>query len=218
MTVDIASFATREGAGMALADTVAQLLAEAVRNRGRATLAVPGGRSPVAFFDALFPQALPWERVAVTLTDDRWVPEDSPDSNLGQLRRHLAGARCRVVPLAGAEPTPSDGAQAAAERLAGLGGPFDAVVLGLGDDGHVASLFPGQPLDAAAPCLPGIAPVAPAARISLSLSRLLATRALFLLFGGSHRLGLVQAPPPGLPVTAVLEQAATTVRVIHYRD
>jgi 6-phosphogluconolactonase len=215
--IDIVSYPTREAAGAALADTLAGLLADTVAARGHAAIAVPGGRSPVPVFDALFARPLPWPAVTVTLTDDRWVAEDSPDSNLGQLRRHLSGATCEVVPLTGPEPTPQEGLTAAAARLQRLG-LFDAVVLGLGDDGHVASLFPGQPLDALAPCLPGLAPVAPTQRISLSLGRLLATRSLFLLFGGAPRLELVTRPRPGLPVTAVLQRALVPVRVVHYEE
>ena len=213
----LSSFAGKEAAGAALAERVADMLAQAIAERGAAALAVPGGRSPLPFFDDLFARPLAWERVWLTLTDDRWVDPASPDSNQGLVLRHRRG-NARFLGLVTDAATPAEGLPEVEARLTALPPSFDAVVLGLGDDGHVASLFPGQPLDGPGACLAGVAPVAPQARISLGLSRLLATRALFLLFGGRHRLDLVSAPRPNLPVSAVLERATVPVEVFHYAD
>src|SRR5262245_28450386 len=72
-----------------LAGVVAQHLREALAERGRALLVVSGGRSPVAFLEALSGESLDWSRVSVSLADERWVPESHPDSNAGLVRRHL---------------------------------------------------------------------------------------------------------------------------------
>jgi 6-phosphogluconolactonase len=221
VTPEFRSFASKAAAGAALADHMAVLLDQALARRGAAALALPGGRSPLPLFDALFARPLAWERISLTLTDDRWVPPASPDSNQGLVRRHLEGrpaAAAHFIGLVSSAPAPAHGLAEIGARLATLPDRFDAVVLGLGDDGHVASLFPGQPLDGDGPCLAGLAPKPPQARISLGLGRLLATRALFLLFGGDHRLGLARRPPSGLPIAAVLEQTAVPVEVFHYHD
>lgn len=200
-------------AGAALADAIAAI----VEAPDASAIALPGGRSPVPLFQSLFPRPLAWERVTVTLTDDRWVETDSPGSNQALIRGHMAGTPadgCRFIGLKTGHAGPEAGLDSLDADLAELPPLFDAVVLGMGDDGHVASLFPGQPLERSGrPCLPGRAPTAPARRISLSLGRLLATRRLFLLFGGRHRLDLIANPRPGLPVTEILARAACPVEV-----
>ena len=120
-------------------------LAAGIRSRGRATLALPGGSSPVPVFGRLRGEAgVDWGRVTVTLVDDRAVPADHPDSNHGLLLEHLLGegspaAAARFVPLYG-----NSQAQSAISL------PIDSMLLGMGGDGHFASLFPGMVGDEAA--------------------------------------------------------------------
>ena len=124
---------------------LAGALAAGVRSRGRATLALPGGSSPVPVFAHLRGEAgVDWGRVTVTLVDDRAVPADHPDSNHGLLLEHLLGegspaAAARFVPLHG-NP----------EAQAMIPLPIDAILLGIGGDGHFASLFPDMVGDEAA--------------------------------------------------------------------
>ncbi len=211
-------FPDQDAAGEALADELAALL---TAEEG-GVLALPGGRSPGPLLKSLFSRALPWDRTILTLTDDRWVPPSSQHSNEGQLRAHLAGrpaAAARVVGLTTAHGHAADGLPEVAARLCGLPGIFSAVVAGVGDDGHIASLFPGQPWDnSAALCVVGRAPAPPRDRISLTLARLLATRRMFLLFGGLHRLDLVTRQPAGLPVSALMERTSVPVEIFYYDD
>ncbi|MBF0304328.1 MAG: 6-phosphogluconolactonase [Alphaproteobacteria bacterium] len=206
-------FADQTAAAAALADDLAVLLNQALAERGRASLVVPGGRGPVPVFQRLAAADLDWTRIDVIPTDERWVSPDHPDSNEGMIRRLLPAARLRGLKTDAA--TPEDGLAEASARLATLGRPFDAVFLGMGADGHVASLFPGSvPLDdrrmlAAAP-VSGIGH----ARLTLTLPALTDCRALLLLICGAEKRARWAEALAGadLPVTRAV-RAAPQVRV-----
>lgn len=125
-----------------LAVAVADRLSTAIAERGQASLALSGGRSPVRFLDALARQAVDWSRVRLTLVDERWVPESDAQSNAGLLRSRLAAvfSRLQWLPLYRGVTPAADAAQADRQLADWL--PLDLVVLGMGVDGHTASLFP----------------------------------------------------------------------------
>jgi len=201
----------------AAARAVEACLVEGLKTRGRASLVATGGRSPGPVFDALTDPAVDWARVVVTLSDERCVDADAPDSNARLVReRLLTGVRARahLLPL---WPEPPE---AALKALA----PFDAVMLGMGEDGHIASLIPGDPglaqaMDAASDRLTVPVPAGigkpPLARISLTLAALLQSRALFLLIAGEAKRDVVARALAGadLPVRAILAQDRVPVRV-----
>lgn len=189
--------------------------------RGKGSLAVAGGRTPVPLFRALSDAELDWRQVGITLTDERWVPEDHPGSNAALVRRELLAGRAgsaRFVPLHDASPSAADAASNVWNMLGALARPFDAVVLGMGEDGHFASLFPGDPglsaaLDPEAEpaCVAMHAPVQPHERISLNLAALLQARRLFLFVTGSAKRELLLAAAHRgsalqWPVSALLAQ------------
>lgn len=205
---------TRFDDAAAAADAMAAQVADALRagiaGRGAGTLAVPGGRTPLALFRSLREQALDWSRVGVTLTDERWVPESSPASNAALVRRELLQARAAA---AGFHPLFDGSASAAAAAapvwtsLRTLARPFDAIVLGMGEDGHFASLFAGNAaLDQALAadqdpaCVAMMAPAEPRERLSLNLPALRQTRRLLLLATGQpKRRLLLHAADPAMP-------------------
>lgn len=124
-----------------LAEDVAKALQFAVQTQGKASLVVSGGRSPIAFFEALSRLHLDWSRVQVSLADERWVAPDEPGSNEGLVRRHLLqseAASAQLIGLYQAAETLGEAARLAGEGLANLKRPIDVLVLGMGDDGHTA--------------------------------------------------------------------------------
>jgi 6-phosphogluconolactonase len=233
-------------AAQTLAADVAARLRQAIAARGRAVLHVSGGQSPVALFEALRGQALPWQLVEVSLADERVVPADHPDSNARLVRTHLlqGPASCArflpLVPPSLALPEPPLGLRAAQSvplpqladqaDLAGQAlraqGPADVLVLGMGADGHTASIFAGMPnlmqaLDpqGASLCLPvareGLPAGAPHARITQTLAHLLTARHIVLPVRGSDKLQTLRRACQGreLPISHVLHQSLAPVAV-----
>jgi 6-phosphogluconolactonase len=212
-----------------LADSIAADLSAAIAARGLASLVVSGGRSPVRLFECLRTQALDWSRVCVALADERWVDPTDPASNERLVRDVLLQERAAAARFRGLKngaATPDLGAVLAWKTFADVPRPFDAVVLGMGDDGHTASLFPGSPnlmsaLDgtASAGCVGMRSPTPPQERLSLNLAALLESRRIVILITGeAKRQTYVTASRPGpvelMPVRAVLRQRRTPVDVV----
>jgi len=185
-----------------LAEAVAAALRADLASHERALLVVSGGATPVPFFQALASCELPWARIQVTLADERWVAADAADSNARLVREHLLqgpAAASTFVPLTTADRTPEQGAAAVAERLEPLAWPASAVILGMGGDGHTASLFPDSrelalALTTEAAAVAVRTPSQPQPRITLSADRLHQARRHFLhITGGDKRAVLAQA-------------------------
>ncbi|WP_373505922.1 6-phosphogluconolactonase [Aestuariivirga sp.] len=199
-------FEAREPLAETLARDVADELLRAIEAKGKATLAVSGGSTPKLFFEKLSEAELPWQRVTVTLVDERQVPETSERSNARLVRAHLLknrAAAASFVPLF----DNADAAKAAA---------FDVVVLGMGNDGHTASFFPGgdhlaEAIDSDTPkrLIEMRAPGAGEPRLTFTLPVLEAAGRLKLhIEGADKKLVLAKAladgPEEDMPVRAVL--------------
>ena len=222
------TFPDREALAQALAERTVQGLGAGIEARGRATLAVSGGSTPVRLFERLAEADLDWSSVWVTLVDERWVGPADPRSNARLVGEHLLqdrAASARFVGLYTGDGTPDEGRATAEARVAALARPFDAVVLGMGADGHTASFFPGgDRLEAAIdPQSERLvetmtAPGAGEPRITLTLAALLDTGLLALHVEGEEKRHVLEAAfgegaVSDLPVRAVLGQQATPVTI-----
>jgi 6-phosphogluconolactonase len=222
-------FSDMDALSSALAERIAASLNAAIASRGLASLVVSGGNSPVRLFERLRVQNIDWSRLCVALADERWVEPTAVGSNEKLVRDVLLqgpAAAARFLGLKNAAPTPDMGAVSAWETFARVPRPFDAVVLGMGDDGHTASLFPRSPnlLSALNPaavagCVGMWSPVAPHPRLSLNLSALLDARRIVVLISGAGKWRTYAAaseagPIEDMPVRAVLRQTRTPVDVM----
>jgi 6-phosphogluconolactonase len=211
-----------------LADAVASALSAAIAKNGEATLAVSGGSTPKAFFEALSTRALDWAKVKVTLVDERFVQEDNPRSNHLLVKTHLLkneAAVAKFVPLYRPEATIEDAAKTASGIVPGMSKPFDVAILGMGTDGHTASFFPGgdhlaAALDLSLPrrVMTMEAPGAGEARLTLSFSALHDAGLLVVHIEGAEKKAVLEKALAGtdeqdMPIRAVLERAQTTPEI-----
>ncbi len=215
-------------AALLSARCVATQLNRGIAARGVAGLAVSGGRSPIAFFHELALQKLAWSKVSITLVDERWVPTDSADSNEHLVREHLhrdAAAAAQFVPLKTVAANPQDALSEREATLRNMPWPLDAIVLGMGEDGHTASLFPGADnleiaLDVSRPnLLTAINPPhADHRRMSLTMRALLHSKCLVLLIQNPRKRAVYERALGGVdvaqfPIAGVLNQREVPVEV-----
>ena len=209
-----------------LAEDLASRIRKSLAERGRVCIAVSGGTTPVAFFKALSLQDLAWDKVLITLVDERWVNEDEEGSNARLVKENLLinnAARAYFLPLKNKAANPVDGFMECENRLHELIKRLDYAVLGMGTDGHTASWFPqskalAKALDEAggAWCCPVTDAPAFPQRMTLSWSFLSGCRHLFLHFEGAEKdatFNRVMDPADiqnltAMPVRTVLSQSA----------
>lgn len=204
-----------------LADVLASELANSLMTHDAATLAVPGGTTPGPVFDALCAADLEWDKVTVLLTDERWVPEDSPRSNTGLLRDRLFSDRAAKAKFFSyySDGVAVDAAAAALSEPLQPHLPVSVLLLGMGADMHTASLFPGgigleAALDPhAQPLLPISTEAQPEPRLTLTAPVLRGALSTHVLITGAEkRAALEQAvqlnDPTVAPISLVLKDAS----------
>ncbi|MEH6460776.1 6-phosphogluconolactonase [Chitinimonas sp. JJ19] len=219
--VNFHEYDSRVDLDICLAREVGAALEIAIAERGHASLAVSGGRTPIGMFQQLRQMRLQWDKVWITLVDDRWVPPSHTDSNELLVREHLLKYQVEAAHFVSLHTGAASAEAAVAEieaRLQAIPQPFDVLILGMGEDGHTASLFPcAKELEAAvAPnsrqSVVAVNPsTAPYARISLTLAAIAQARKLLVhLTGDKKRQIFEQALANNrqrLPIARVLDAA-----------
>ena len=225
----IKKFCTRHDLDIDLALRVAEHLETDISLNGYATAVVSGGRTPIGFFQQLAKQDIAWDRVSITLADERWVDASHSDSNERLVRENLLIHRATdasFISLKNKAMSAQEGQKELATRLKQVG-KFSAVVLGMGNDGHTASLFPGMTnlvsgldMESGLDCLATSPDTAPHERITLTLPRLLRSTIIFLHLTGTSKLQMLEEVLEGrdiyeFPIRSVLQQKLTNVEIFY---
>ena len=197
----------------AAAARLAEALAEGVAADGRAVFAGAGGSTPSPIYARLAQADLDWSKVTATLVDERYVAETSPDSNAALMKRTLLtgpAATARFLPLYAPSVTVDRAAAEASKALAAVGGRLDAVLLGMGEDGHICSMFPDSPTlktlltPDLKPAVYGVPPgrdgAAPSLeRLSINLPYLVSARRVVLALTGAAKRAVFEREAQGDP-------------------
>jgi len=228
--VALNEFSDQQDLIAAMADHVVTLLRTSIVEDGIASLAVSGGRSPIPLFQALSNVELPWDKVTVTLVDERWVPNDHEDSNEKLVKDYLLKNNARAacfIPMKNSAFTAEDG-QIHLEELyrSTLRKKFSVVVLGMGEDGHTASFFPeaktlslALDMSSRRACQAIVPPEASHHRMTLTLPRLLASKEVILQISGNNKRKIYDAamglsdPDYAVPVSYIVHQDFAPVTV-----
>lgn len=204
--MNLISYPSRRAASEAAAELLASAVQQQLALSERTTLVVSGGSTPLECFAILRQMPVAWQSVDVSLTDERCVPTDHEDSNEGMLRRHLLRDNASQARYVSPEEVGAE--------------PFSAVLVGMGSDGHFASLFPdadnlahGLDLQNAESTLPVNTAASPHPRISMTLSRLVNSELIVLLAFGDDKRAVLDNPA-GFPVAHLLGQQRADVKVV----
>ena len=202
-SVDFYSTNNSESLAVDLSQSIGEILTEAIKKRGRASIAVSGGSTPIPLFKEFSLLNINWKKVDLTLVDDRWVDPKNADSNELLVRTHLIknkASKVNFIPLKNDSNTAKDGQKNSEETLKNITLPFDVIVLGMGSDGHTASLFPcsdelpeGMNLNNLN-CLISTSPkTAPYERLSLTAKVIIDAKNVFLHLNGSSKLHTLES-------------------------
>jgi 6-phosphogluconolactonase len=221
-------FPDRAAFARAMAEQAADAILADILRRGVASLAVSGGSTPAEFFRRLHAIDLPWERIVITLADDRWVPPTHADSTEKLVREELLHRSSPFLGLVNDAATPQAGEAAINDRLQALPLPLTLSCLGMGEDGHYASIFPhnaslAKAMDPANLLLctaVSDAPKPPPQRITLTLPTLMNTGRVILHLIGQSKLdaldtALADGPVEAMPIRAILRQTDVPVEIFY---
>lgn len=209
-----------------LAAYIVKDLKQAIDKKGHASIAVSGGKTPIPLFKLLSQQDLDWHNVFITLVDDRWVDDTDDASNEKLVLTYLLQNKAKLANFVGLKNScdnPFDGAEITDKILNKIPMPLDVLILGMGEDGHTASLFPGAAnlragLDMkSGRKVVGMTPLtAPLDRITLTLPTILDSQNIYLHLVGESKMQVLEQAEKGddinqMPIRAILQQNKVNV-------
>ena len=219
-------FDSREAASVAAARHIETALLRQLEQQPEAAVVVGGGTSPVRCLGELANSDIAWGRLQVLLSDERWVPSQDEDSNEQMIRQNLLqgkAADAHLWPMYDASASIEEQCEAQRKTIRGLQGGFACALLGMGEDGHFASLFPdagnladGLDIESESLCLPISTAASQHLRISLTLAALLQSQSILLLFFGDAKRSVYEHAkenPTAYPVSRLLSQQRVPVHV-----
>ncbi len=219
-------YESRHEASLAAATRITEALRRRLDAQDAASLVVSGGTTPQQCFEALAHTQLDWSRVGILPSDDRWVPGDHADSNERLVRDKLlvnGAASADLLPFFAAHSTAEQRAMVLDREIRFMPFPFACALLGMGTDGHFASLFPdadnldeGLDVESNTLCIPIRTDASPYERISLTLAALSRSDEIVLLFFGDDKRIIYDKAKAGnarYPVTRLLRQKRAPVHV-----
>ncbi len=217
-------FESRDEASTAAASRIAELLKYRLKHQDHASFVISGGSSPLECFRALSETPLDWDRVDILLSDERWVPPDHADSNEKLAREALLvdkASEAQLQPVYAAGVSAEQRCDDLQDPLPML--PFSCALIGMGTDGHFASLFPdadnlesGLDVESARLYIPVATAASPHPRVSMTLAGISRSDEIVLLFFGEEKLAIYEqarADANGFPVSKLLRQKRAPVRV-----
>jgi 6-phosphogluconolactonase len=205
---------------------IVKSLKQAIDKKGHASIAVSGGQTPIPLFRLLSQQNLDWHNVFITLVDDRWVDDTDDASNEKLVLTYLLQNKAKWANFVGLKngcDNPFDGAEITDKILNKVPMPFDVLILGMGEDGHTASLFPGATnlpagLDMkSGRKVVGMVPLtASLDRITLTLPTILDSQNIYLHLVGESKMQVLEQAEKGddiiqMPIRAILQQNKVNV-------
>lgn len=218
------AFDSRDQASAAVADRIASLVAARLANDDRADLVVSGGSTPVRCFSLLSKKPIDWQNVRVVLSDERWVPSDHDDSNEKLVRELLLtdlAAAGQLLSIYDAQVLVAERCESLQPAMPERG--FACCMLGMGADGHFASLFPdadslevGLDPDGSAFYLPVSTAASPHPRVTMTLGAMLQSDEIILLFFGAEKFDIYEqarSSASEFPVAHLLAQKRSPVHV-----
>jgi 6-phosphogluconolactonase len=203
-------------------------LQRTIQENNHCTLALAGGNTPKPLYEALSKEDLPWKQISITLTDERWVAVDHNDSNENMIKNILlknVSAESSFIPLKNNASSSEAGAIKADKLLTERLPSLDVVILGMGDDGHFASIFPEVSnlntllnTDTINKCL-AVSPNGKQDRISLTYSYLIKAKIIYLLISGEQKKIIIDEVLGGsvtgekYPIWTLLNQTKCPVKI-----
>lgn len=202
MSVSTHTFESSEELVTVFSQRIADTLKQAIAEKDQATLVVSGGSTPLPLFKSLCQRDLDWSKVVITLADERWVDAQNPASNEKLVRENLLqqnAANATFISLTTSDEFAFDAVEQVSSRFGSVNQPFDVLILGMGEDGHTASLFPcceqiQQGLDTSLPAM-FIATqptTAPHQRMSLTLKALISSSNIYLHLTGERKRNVLE--------------------------